>query len=54
MRAAFEEMSTRFVEGLEYRIPYDTSVFVEISIREVYITLTVAVLLVWSRAPWLP
>ncbi|HRP34498.1 MAG TPA: multidrug efflux RND transporter permease subunit [Gammaproteobacteria bacterium] len=46
VRAAFEEMSARFPEGLEYRIPYDTSVFVDISIREVYVTLIVAVLLV--------
>jgi HAE1 family hydrophobic/amphiphilic exporter-1/multidrug efflux pump len=44
--AAFEEMSQRFPEGLEYRIPYDTSEFVRISIREVYTTLLIAVALV--------
>jgi HAE1 family hydrophobic/amphiphilic exporter-1/multidrug efflux pump len=44
--AAFEEMSQRFPAGLEYRIPYDTSEFVRISIREVYTTLLVAVALV--------
>jgi multidrug efflux pump subunit AcrB len=32
--------------GLEYAIPYDTSEFVEISIREVIITLLIAVALV--------
>jgi HAE1 family hydrophobic/amphiphilic exporter-1/multidrug efflux pump len=46
VRAAFERLSEGFPEGLEYRIPYDTSVFVDISIREVYITLFVAVGLV--------
>lgn len=46
VRAAFEELSQGFPEGLEYRIPWDTSEFVEISIREVYITLFLAVGLV--------
>jgi len=46
VRALFDEMSARFPEGLEYRIPYDTSEFVEYSIREVYITLFIAIALV--------
>jgi len=46
VRAALADMSTRFPDGMEYRIPYDTSVFVEISIREVYNTLAIAVVLV--------
>jgi hydrophobe/amphiphile efflux-1 (HAE1) family protein len=46
VHATFEELATRFPEGIEYRIPYDTSEFVEISIREVYITLFIAVVLV--------
>lgn len=45
-RALLEKISARFPEGLEYRIPYDTSEFVEFSIREVYITLFIAVVLV--------
>lgn len=44
--AAFDEMSERFPPGLEFRIPYDTSEFVRISIREVYVTLFIAVGLV--------
>lgn len=40
--AAFEEMSQRFPAGLEYSIPYNTTEFVEVSIREVFITLLVA------------
>ncbi|HRQ57718.1 MAG TPA: multidrug efflux RND transporter permease subunit [Azoarcus taiwanensis] len=46
VREAFEIMSERFPAGLEYAIPYDTSRFVEISIREVMITLLIAVVLV--------
>lgn len=46
VRSALDDMSGRFPDGLEYRVPYDTSVFVDISIREVYITLFVAVVLV--------
>ncbi len=41
-----EEMADRFPEGLSYTVPYDTTEFVEISIREVFITLLVAVALV--------
>ena len=34
-----EELQTYFPEGLDYMIPYDTTIFVEQSIREVFITL---------------
>ena len=43
---AFQNLAERFPAGLEYRIPYDTTEFVEISIREVFITLIIAVILV--------
>ncbi|MDF2095052.1 efflux RND transporter permease subunit [Aquibaculum arenosum] len=43
---ALEEMSGRFPEGVSYAVPYDTTEFVEISIREVFVTLLLAVLLV--------
>ena len=46
VHAALEEMAGRFPEGLSYTVPYDTTEFVEISIREVFITLLVAVVLV--------
>jgi multidrug efflux pump len=42
VRAAFEEMSRRFPAGMDYAIPYDTTEFVAVSIREVFITLLVA------------
>jgi len=42
----FRDLAERFPAGLEYRIPYDTTEFVEISIREVFITLIIAVILV--------
>ncbi|MGD1973678.1 MAG: multidrug efflux RND transporter permease subunit [Desulfobacterales bacterium] len=34
-----EDLQTYFPEGLDYKIPYDTTIFVEQSIREVFITL---------------
>lgn len=46
VRAALDEMSARFPADLVYAIPYDTTEFVEISIREVVITLLIAVALV--------
>ena len=46
VRAKMDELNARFPEGLEYRIPYDTTRFVEASIDEVYETLVIAVLLV--------
>ena len=46
VRAALEEMSAFFPQGLEYSVPYDTTMFVEASIEQVYITLLQAALLV--------
>ncbi|WP_444984909.1 efflux RND transporter permease subunit [Halomonas mongoliensis] len=46
VREALEDLSSRFPEGLAYTVPYDTTEFVEISIREVFITLLIAVALV--------
>ncbi len=47
VRAKMEELKTRFPEGLEYRIVYDTTVFVDESIHEVYKTLIEAFILVF-------
>ncbi len=44
VRAAMEEMSEFFPEGLEYSVPYDTTMFVNASIKQVYITLVEAAL----------
>ena len=46
VRAKMEELKRRFPEGLDYRIPYDTTLFVKASIEEVYETLFIAVILV--------
>ncbi len=46
VRAALEEMSAFFPQGLEYSVPYDTTMFVDASIKQVYITLVEAALLV--------
>ena len=40
-------MSARFPEGLAYAVPYDTTRFVEVSIREVLFTLGEAMILVF-------
>jgi HAE1 family hydrophobic/amphiphilic exporter-1/multidrug efflux pump len=40
-------LSARFPQGLSYSIPYDTTRFVEVSIREVVITLAEAMVLVF-------
>jgi HAE1 family hydrophobic/amphiphilic exporter-1 len=37
--ATMDELQTYFPEGLQYTIPYDTTIFVEQSIQEVFITL---------------
>jgi len=42
-----EGLKAYFPEGLEYKIPYDTTIFVEQSIREVFITLLQAAGLVF-------
>jgi hydrophobe/amphiphile efflux-1 (HAE1) family protein len=46
VRQSFEALAAEFPEGLEYRVPWDTSEFVALSIREVYITLFIAIGLV--------
>ena len=47
VRAKMEELSPLFPEGLEYAVPYDTTLAVEASINQVYITLLEAVALVF-------
>jgi len=46
VRAAMDEMSAFFPEGLEYSVPYDTTMFVDASIKQVFITLLEATALV--------
>ena len=47
VRAKMEELSKFFPQGVEYVVPYDTSLFVKISIEEVVKTLLEAVALVF-------
>jgi multidrug efflux pump len=47
VRKRVEELKQRFPAGLAYSIPFDTTMFVEVSIREVVITLLEAMLLVF-------
>lgn len=46
VRKAMEEISRNFPEGLKYEIPFDMTTYISQSIREVYITLFEALLLV--------
>ncbi len=46
VKEKMDQMSVNFPEGFKYSIPFDTTRFVEASIKEVYSTLFVAVLLV--------
>ncbi len=46
VRQRMEELSKRFPEGMEYTIAYDTTMFVKESIKEVLITLVIAIALV--------
>ena len=46
VKSTVEELKQSFPEGLDYAIPYDTTRFVEVSIREVLKTLGEAILLV--------
>lgn len=46
VRDTLEDMRTRFPEGIDFYIPYDTTEFIEISISEVVNTLVIAVILV--------
>jgi HAE1 family hydrophobic/amphiphilic exporter-1/multidrug efflux pump len=47
VRATLDELSPRFPQGLAYSVPYDTTRFVEVSIREVVKTLAEAMALVF-------
>jgi len=44
--AALEELSVRFPEGLEYSVPFDATLYIQASIKEVVTSLAIAVLLV--------
>jgi hydrophobic/amphiphilic exporter-1 (mainly G- bacteria), HAE1 family len=46
VRAAIEQLSHDFPPGLEYNIPFDTTLFVDSAINEVYRTLIIAGILV--------
>jgi len=46
VREALADLEERFPEDLEYSIPYDTTKFIEVSIKEVLITLGIALVLV--------
>ena len=47
VRSSMTGMATKFPEGLSYSVPYDTTRFVEVSIREVVFTLGEAMILVF-------
>jgi multidrug efflux pump len=47
VKKTLKELSTRFPDGLTYAIPYDTTDFVQVSIREVLKTLGEAMVLVF-------
>ncbi len=47
VRVRLEELSARFPKGLAHAIPFDTTMFVKVSIREVLITLAEAMALVF-------
>ena len=46
IKAKIEELKTRFPEGMQYTIPYDTSDFVKATIKEVFKTFAEALVLV--------
>ena len=48
VRAVMQELSAGFPEGLEYAIAYDTTIFVDQAIQEVFITLLEAAALVFA------
>ena len=47
VRSTMSDLETRFPQGLSYGIPYDTTRFVEVSIKEVVYTLGEAMILVF-------
>ncbi|MBM3194127.1 MAG: efflux RND transporter permease subunit, partial [Chlamydiae bacterium] len=46
VKSMMEKISKRFPEGITYSIPYDTTLFIKMSIKEVFITMVEAALLV--------
>jgi hydrophobe/amphiphile efflux-1 (HAE1) family protein len=46
VKTMMEKISKRFPEGITYSVPYDTTLFIKMSIREVFITMIEAALLV--------
>ncbi|TDP28180.1 HAE1 family hydrophobic/amphiphilic exporter-1/multidrug efflux pump [Idiomarina aquatica] len=46
VREALEDIRSRFPDGIDYYVPYDTTEFIEISVQEVVATLIIAVILV--------
>jgi len=48
VKERMDELAERFPPGLEYSVPYDTTTFVKVSIREVVKTLAEAMLLVFA------
>ena len=46
VHATLDDLATRFPDGVAYTVPFDTTEFVQISIREVIVTLLIAVGLV--------
>jgi multidrug efflux pump len=46
VREALKDVGSRLPQGMAYNIPYDTTLFIAISIREVVITAIIAVILV--------
>jgi len=47
VKGTVDEIAADFPEGLDYAVPYDTTRFVEVSIREVVKTLIEAMILVF-------
>jgi multidrug efflux pump len=46
IRAKMEELKRRFPEGIDYRIAYDTTPFIEHSVKDVFVTIFIAAVLV--------
>lgn len=46
LTARMEQLKGRFPQGVQYKIPFDTTLFVRASVAEVYSTLVIAILLV--------
>ncbi len=48
VKAKFAELSKTFPKGIDWALPYDTSLFIDVSIKEVVHTLIIAMLLVFA------